>query len=55
MVAGRTKEEWKQDNPEKTKKQYERDKASAREHYYKNKDNILKKHLEKLNVHFVSA
>ena len=43
MVARRTKEEWKQDNPEKTKEQYERDKASAREYYYKKQDNILKK------------
>ena len=52
MVAGRTKQERKEDNPEKAREQYERDKASARAYYYKNKDRILEKHLEKIECPF---
>ena len=52
MVAGRTRQEWKQDKPEKTRGQYKRDKVSARAHYHKNKDKILEKHFEKVECPF---
>ena len=48
MAAGRTKKERKQDNQEKAREQYERDKVSVRANYYKSKENILEKHLEKV-------
>ena len=52
FVAGRTKEEWKQDEPEKAKEYYERNKAGARAYYYKHKERVLEKHLFKIECPF---
>ena len=48
VVSGRSKQEWIEDNPEKFKEQREKDKVSALEYYYKNKDEILQYRLEKI-------